>query len=125
MPPRTVSVPSAASSVTPGSVLTSALTRDVMVYAVAVWTRNEGVSEAPDSRVLQLAADTGGGFVELRESDDILTTVARISRELHQQYVLGFRPQVLDGKTHTLDVRVKRAQARVRARRSYVAAIDK
>jgi Ca-activated chloride channel family protein len=124
-PPRTVTVPSAPSSVTPGSVLTTALTRDVMIYAVSVWTRFEGAAEAPDQRMSQLAEDTGGGFIELRESDDILTTVAQISRELHQQYVLGFQPQVLDGKLHKLDVRVKRAHGSVRARRSYVAEIEK
>jgi hypothetical protein len=73
----------------------------------------------------QLAEDTGGGFIELRESDDILTTVAQISRELHQQYVLGFQPQVLDGKVHKLDVRVKRTHGKVRARRSYVAETEK
>jgi Ca-activated chloride channel family protein len=124
-PPRTVTVPSAPSSVTPGNVLTTALTRDVMVYAVEVWTRYEGAAEAPDPRMSQLAEDTGGGFIELRESDDILTTVGRISRELHQQYLLGFRPEVLDGKVHKLDVRVKRARGSVRARRSYVAEIEK
>jgi Ca-activated chloride channel family protein len=123
--PRTVTVPSAPSSVTPGNVLTTALTRDVMVYAVEVWTRYEGVAEAPDPRMSQLAEDTGGGFIELRESDDILTTVGRISRELHQQYLLGFRPEVLDGKVHQLEVRVKRSRGSVRARRSYVAEIPK
>jgi hypothetical protein len=42
--------------------------------------------------------------------------------ELHQQYVLGFKPAALDGKLHRLDVKVKRPGVIVRARRTYLAA---
>jgi Ca-activated chloride channel family protein len=118
---RIITVPSAPSMVSPGSVLNQAVGRDVMIYAVAMWTRWEDRLEAPDERMMNLAEQTGGGFVQLRESDDIGSTFTRIAQELHQQYVLGFVPQTLDGKTHRLEVRVKRAGARVRARRSYVA----
>jgi hypothetical protein len=44
------------------------------------------------------------------------------SDELHHQYALGFTPQVLDGKMHTLTVRIAQTGATVRARKSYVAA---
>jgi hypothetical protein len=41
--------------------------------------------------------------------------------ELHHQYLLGFAPQQLDGKTHKLDVRLTTPGLTVRARKSYVA----
>ena len=41
--------------------------------------------------------------------------------ELHRQYAMGFSPEKLDGKTHKLEVRVKRPGMMARARRSYVA----
>lgn len=98
-----------------------ALSRDTMIYAVGMWTQWENKIERPDPAIAALAADTGGGYFELRESSDINSTFTRIALELHQQYVLGFTPETLDGKTHTIDVRVKRTGAQVRARRNYVA----
>lgn len=96
-----------------------------MVYSVAMWTFYEGRPEAPNAGLMNLAEQTGGGFVELREADNIGATFTRIAQELHQQYVIGFTPQVLDGKVHKLDVRVKRPGTKVRARRSYVAQAEK
>jgi len=71
-----------------------------------------------------------GGFLdelagEIAEYDDINRTTTRISEELHNQYVLGFTPQVLDGKVHKLAIRVKQAGMTARARRSYLAASEK
>jgi Ca-activated chloride channel family protein len=119
--PQPTYAPSGASSVSPSSVLTSTIGRDTMVYAVAIWTREDNAQSAPSSAVMRVAEDTGGGFVELRESDDINAVFTEIARELHQQYVIGFTPQTLDGKTHKLEVRVRRPGMIVRARRSYVA----
>jgi len=103
-------------------VLTSAINGDVMIYTIAMWSldeRNRG--ERPSTSVETLSAETGGGFVELRESGDINQTLSQVSTELHRQYVLGFTASVLDGKSHKLDVRVKRPGLDVRARKSYVA----
>jgi hypothetical protein len=44
-----------------------------------------------------------------------------VADELHRQYAMGFSPEKLDGKTHKLEVRVKRPGMTARARRSYVA----
>jgi VWFA-related protein len=123
--PKIVQVPSAPDHANPAMVLSHSIGRDVMVYAVAMWTFYEGRPEAPDNGLLNLAEQTGGGFVELREADDIGSTFTRIAQELHQQYILGFTPQVLDGKTHRIEVRVKRPGVKVRARRSYVAQAEK
>jgi Ca-activated chloride channel family protein len=106
----------------PRDVLLAALDHDVLIYSIAVWTRTEDQRpERPDASVTSIARDTGGSFIELRESDDINALATQITSELHQQYVLGFAPQTLDGKSHKLDVRVTRPGVEVRARRSYVA----
>ena len=48
-------------------------------------------------------------------------TFAKVADELHHQYALGFTPEKLDGKMHTLDVRAGRRGRTVRARKSYLA----
>jgi Ca-activated chloride channel family protein len=109
----------------PRQVLGLATGADAMVYALAMWTRGEDGRPRPGRDVEDLAAETGGGFVELRESGEIGATLTRVAAELHHQYVIGFVPQVLDGKVHTLEVRVKRPGVTVRARRSFLAPSDK
>lgn len=101
-----------------------AIERDVMVYAIGMWTVEDRTAEPPDPALARLADDTGGGFYELRLADDINSTFTRISTELRQQYLLGFTPATLDGKVHNLEVRVKKPGLRTRARRSYVASAD-
>ncbi len=69
----------------------------------------------------RLTQQTGGGHFLLGEYDDINTTFTRVMQELHYQYVLGFRPERLDGRVHDLETRVDRPTFVVRARRSYLA----
>jgi hypothetical protein len=57
----------------------------------------------------------------VRPADDLVAAFQRISDELHHQYLLGFSPATLDGRTHKIDVRMKRADLKARARKSYVA----
>jgi Ca-activated chloride channel homolog len=116
-PPSRSAAPSARSP----AVVSSAVARDVMVYGIGMWTTYEKMPEAPDRTLARLAENTGGGYVELKLSDDINATFTQIATELHQQYLLGFVPAALDGKVHTIDVRVKQPGMRVRARRSYLA----
>jgi hypothetical protein len=75
----------------------------------------------PDPGLREVALDSGGGYFELKAADELGQTFTRIADELHRQYLLGFTPAVLDGRTHTLQVRVRGADLTVRARRSYVA----
>jgi Ca-activated chloride channel family protein len=102
-----------------------ATSRDVMVYAIGIWTLWEQTRERPSPAMAALAERTGGGYYEIRESTEINSTFTRIATELHQQYVLGFTPATLDGKEHRIDVRVRRPNTQVRARRSYVASPDR
>ena len=78
----------------------------------------------PDPDLQELAIAGGGGYVELRSTDDLATTFEHVARELHSQYLLGFDAPELDGRLHDLDVRVKRPGMTVRARRTYMAGTD-
>ena len=89
----------------------------VMVYGVGVRGR-EGL---PTSEMRAITRATGGWYFELRPDDDIAATMQRIADELHQQYVIGFAPSVLDGRLHRLNVKTTRRGLTVRARRTYVA----
>ena len=106
----------------PRETLGQALSRDVMIYAAAMWTVYDGKTERPDPWISRLAENTGGGYVELRPGTDMNATFTGVMEELHRQYVLGFVPKTLDGKEHKLDVKVKRSGVKVRSRKSYIAA---
>jgi Ca-activated chloride channel family protein len=95
---------------------------DTIIYALAVW--NGAPGGRPNPRIEALATQTGGGFYELHQNDDMNSTATTIAEELHNQYVLGFSPAALDGKEHKLEVKVTRPKMLVRARKSYVAAPD-
>jgi len=75
----------------------------------------------PDPGLASLAAATGGGYFELTSTKDLPSTFKRVADELHHQYVLGFTPLVLDGKSHKLVIAVDDATLIVRARKSYLA----
>jgi VWFA-related protein len=115
-----------------GDVMKRAIEENVMVYAIGLFgdnpfgprgrSRSFGGGDQPDKGLQTIADQTGGGYFELTRTADLASTFKRVAEELHRQYVLGFTPQALDGKTHKLEVRVKDAAMKVRARRSYVAA---
>jgi Ca-activated chloride channel homolog len=100
----------------------------VMVYAVGLErTRRAGAKQtttAPDPGLKTLALETGGGYVTLSASTDLAGAFGRIADELHSQYVIGFAPERLDGRIHSLAIRVKRPGLTARSRRSYVAVPD-
>jgi VWFA-related protein len=87
--------------------------------------RRPVMADKPDEGLPQIAAATGGGYFELRSTDDLPSTFRRVVEELHHQYVLGFAPSNLDGKMHTLAVRVKTPGMLSRARRSYLATAER
>ena len=96
----------------------TALEREgVMVYAIGLRGR-EGLDTG---ELGALARATGGWYFELKPADDLAATVQRVADELHRQYLIGFTPQALDGKTHRIDVKVPRGGFTVHARKSYVA----
>lgn len=114
-----------ASSHSYGGVLERAQHEDVMLYTVGIesyyhngerWTTSR-----PGASFKRLAEETGGGFFLLKKSAELNSTFTRVVNELHSQYVLGFTPQALDGKSHKLEVRLVKPGLKARARASYIA----
>jgi Ca-activated chloride channel homolog len=143
--------PMNSSSASLKDVMKRAEQEDVMVYAIGLAPRMSGyrrrsggggtygrgggggsygggmrgaMPEKPDEGLPKIAAETGGGYFELTRTDDLSSTFARVVKELHHQYVLGFTPVMLDGKTHKLEVRVKDGST-VRARKNYLASKER
>jgi VWFA-related protein len=104
---------------TPAVVAKRAVDGGFMVYVIGL----EGPGLA--GSVVGLANETGGGRFELRRNAELASTMARVVEELHHQYVLGFVPATLDGRTHRLEVRVNESRYVARARRSYIAEADR
>jgi Ca-activated chloride channel homolog len=98
-----------------------AQSEDFMIYAVGLQGSVLGRTTRPDRRLKGLAAETGGGYFELKEAADLGPTFTRVADELHRQYVLGFAVNKLDGLVHKVDVRTKVPGMTVRARKSYAA----
>ncbi len=105
-----------------GDVLNRARTEEFMIYAIGLRSqmRGQGVTR-PDAGLRKVAEETGGGYFELRRTDELNATFTRVASELHSQYALGFAPKTLDGKLHTLDVKITRPGLLARARKSYLA----
>ena len=106
-------------------VLERAREKDMMIYAIGLaseyFNGQSKVRTRPDRGLRRVAEETGGGYFELTKKDELGPTFTRVAQELHSQYVMGFSPEVLDGKIHKLEVRVKRPGLTARSRRSYVA----
>ena len=77
--------------------------------------------QKPDPGLPHIAGETGGGYFELQRTEALSSTFARVADELHRQYALGFAPPKLDGKSHKLEVKVKKPGMKARARKSYIA----
>ena len=117
-----------ASKIGMGKVLDRARLDEVMVYAIGLESEmsydGRRIRTRPDRGLKKLADETGGGYFELKRTDELGSTFSRVAQELHAQYVLGFSPQALDGKVHSLEVRVLRPGFTARSRKSYVAAAE-
>jgi Ca-activated chloride channel homolog len=111
-----------------GKALERARDAEVMIYGIGLETEffngQMVVRSKPDSILNRFAAETGGGYFDLKKDADLNSSFTRIAQELRSQYVLGFSPAVLDGKSHRLEVRVKRPGLKARSRRSYVASAE-
>jgi Ca-activated chloride channel family protein len=98
---------------------------EVMIYTIGLesdyFNGVRRVRSRPDRRLRTFAEETGGGYFELEDTDDLGPTFTRVAQELHSQYVLGFVPPTRDGQVHEIDVRVQRRGTTARARRSYLA----
>lgn len=107
------------STATQDAVVSRAVSGLFMVYAIGL--EGKGLS----TKLVSLIARTGGGHFNLQRADDLGSAFARLMEELQQQYLVGFTPAVLDGRTHQLEVRVKRPGLQVKAPTEFVAGIEK
>jgi Ca-activated chloride channel homolog len=111
-------------------VLDSARDHETMIYAIGLESTffigpGRMQRTRPDRTLKKFAEETGGGYFELKKTDDLAPTFTRVAQELHSQYTLGFAPAVLDGKEHKLELKLKQPGMTVRARKSYVASPDR
>jgi Ca-activated chloride channel family protein len=94
------------------------------VYAIAIDSPgNKPINRTVNPSTLREITDESGGRTEVVQSTaDISAASARIADELNHQYVLGYTPaHGADGKFHSIRVRSKVAEYRVRSRKGYVA----
>ena len=98
-----------------GDVLRMMQRLDCLVYAIGL--EGPGLSAA----LKDVAEESGGGHVELLTKADLDREFAEILFEIHDQYVIGIHPDVLDDTMHSLVVRTTAAGATVRARKAYLA----
>lgn len=112
-----------------GDVLDRAKAEEVMVYAIGLesefFNGQRQVRTRPDRGLKRLAEETGGGYFELKKTDDLSPTFTRVAQELHSQYTMGFVPAALDNKEHKLTVKMRDPRMNARARRSYIASPDR
>ena len=112
-----------------GAVLDHAKQNEVMVYAIGLqstyFNGQRMVRSQPDRSLKKIAEETGGGYFELKKTDELAPTFTRVAQELHSLYTIGFSPAALDGKEHKLDLKMKQSGMVARARRSYVASADR
>ena len=108
-----------------GDVMRRAVADEVMIYAIGLeseyFNGQRRVRSQPDKGLKKIADETGGGYFQLRRTDDLGPTFSRVAQELHSQYTLGFAPTVLDGREHKLELRLNNPGFIARARKSYVA----
>jgi len=112
-----------------GDALNHARDKEVMVYAIGLesefFNGARMMRSKPDRGLKKIADETGGGYFELKKSDELGPTFTRVVQELHSLYTIGFTPAALDGKEHKLDVRMKQPGMTARARKSYVASAER
>ena len=112
-----------------GTVLDHAKQNEVMVYAIGLQSQyfngQRMVRSQPDRSLKKIAEETGGGYFELKKTDELAPTFTRVAQELHSLYTIGFSPAVLDGKEHKLELRMKQAGQVARARKTYIASANR
>jgi Ca-activated chloride channel family protein len=113
-----------ASKVGMGRVLDRARVEEVMIYAIGLQSEffngAQRIRTRPDRQLKRLAEDTGGGYFELKSTDELGPTFTRVAQELHSQYSLAFAPAT-DGKVHKLELTLNKPGLTGRARKSYQA----
>ena len=107
-----------------GQVRSALLGTDAFVYAIAIDAPDRFPINAPvNAGALKEITDQSGGRTSVvRTSGDLIIALGEIADELNSQYLIGYTsPRGRDGKYHSIRVRVRGTDHRVRARNGYVA----
>lgn len=100
------------------------LRSDAFVYAIAVDAAGrQAINTRVNPQALREITDPSGGRTEVVQStDELQAATTRIADELSHQYLLGYSSSSgADGRFHSIRVRVKAGDYKVRARSGYVA----
>ena len=96
---------------------------DAFVYAIAIDPpKKTRINTAVDPAALRAITDDSGGFTEVvHDTADLGPATERIATELNSQYLIGYvSPHPDDGEYHSIRVRTKNSEYRVRSRKGYV-----
>ena len=95
----------------------------VLVYSVSIRVDERGRVLPPPHEFAQLANDSGGRAVTVRDLMTLEAAYAEIATELHHMYRLAYVPSAAmhDGRWHGVSVRVLDPDTRVRTRAGYYA----
>jgi Ca-activated chloride channel family protein len=100
------------SSASAEDVLTRVRESDVLVYGISL-------GKAPSPLFGQLATLSGGRAFHVTAPAMLAGVFGAVARELRTQYLLGYTPPPGPAGWRTIDVQVRRAEVRVRARTGY------
>jgi len=112
-----------ASDATLRTVRAALLRSDTFVYAIGIDTPEpQAINTRINPIALREITDDSGGRTEIvTNSEELVGATARIAEELNSQYVLGYTsPRPPDGQFHSIRVRIKGGDYRVRSRNGYV-----
>jgi len=96
--------------------------RDVQIYAIGLFETfffNTLEEKLGKTWLGEITERTGGRTVTVEDRAQLPDTAAEISRELRNQYVLGYRPASFDGKWRKIKVRVTSGAADQRRLQAY------
>jgi Ca-activated chloride channel family protein len=103
---------------------TALLRSDAFVYAVAIDSADRGpINAAVNPAALREVTDQSGGrTLVVHDSSDLASALNDVAEELNSQYLIGYSSaKSADGQFHTIRVRVKDRDYKIRARTGYVA----
>jgi Ca-activated chloride channel homolog len=100
------------------------LRTDAFVYAIAIDPPDRRPINVPinPSALAEITDQSGGRTTVVHTSSDVSEALAGIANELNSQYLIGYSSsRGVDGRYHSIRVRVRGTDHRVRARNGYVA----
>jgi Ca-activated chloride channel family protein len=107
----------------------AALAADATIYTVDMSSTDTGGPRRQQNQLIlkNFAEKTGGFFVATPGGNAMRNAFQRVVTELGSQYTLGYQPpgSSKDGKWHTLEIRVSRANLIIRTRKGYNSSDEK